>query len=179
MDFLTSFAILILIVPAIIIGLLFYFIPRIMGFPKVAKYLTITYGAIVLLFIGSMIFEDQLFFKRDARKLLKEQNIELVDDFKIINNKTHWAVGDYWHTFTLEISSKDKERIINQIKTAKNFRVITEKNFCFPNNELIQNYETDEEFVKNKSEEKKGYYYSYKISIEKKGNTLVFDYYDF
>lgn len=95
------------------IGLLLYFIPKRMGYTKVSKYLTISYSLIVLSIILFIAFEDQLFSKNDAKELVEEQGIELADEFELTNNESMSAIGDYYHTFTLQITATDKTKIIN------------------------------------------------------------------
>jgi hypothetical protein len=73
-----------------------------------------------------MIFEDELFSKKDALKLLEKHQIVLLDDFTIIENSSSWSIGDYIHSFELEISVKDKNRIIEQIKKVENFKKLEE-----------------------------------------------------
>lgn len=68
-----------------------------------------------------IIFEDDLFTKSDAQKLLIEQNIQIKDDFDLKENKSMYSPGDYYHTFTLIISPNDKLRIIKEIKSSSNF----------------------------------------------------------
>ena len=92
------------------VGLLFYFIPRRMGYKKVSKYLTISYIIIVLSILLFVTFEDQLFSKNNAKELVEEQGIELFDEFELTNNESMFAINDYYHTFTLQISAKDKKQ---------------------------------------------------------------------
>lgn len=61
------------------IGLVLYFVPKRLGRPKTAKYLTIGYGVLVLTIALFIVFEDQLFTKYSAYKLVNEQGIELND----------------------------------------------------------------------------------------------------
>jgi hypothetical protein len=49
------------------LGLLFYFVPKKLGYPQTAKYLTIFYGLFVLVISFLLVFEDQLFTKNDAK----------------------------------------------------------------------------------------------------------------
>ena len=147
---------LIMIGIAIGLGFLFYYIPKKMGYPKVGKYLSGLFALAILLLVFMTIFEDQLFTKNDARKLIEEQELKLTDDFKLENNKSMWAIGDYYHTFTLTISEKDKLEAIKQIKHSDNFIKIGE-----PIKDLLidiedkyigpkqsQNYETEISFIR-------------------------------
>lgn len=52
------------------IGLLFYFIPRKLGYPKVAKYLTLTYAVILLVIASRYYFEDRRQDRKNANAIL-------------------------------------------------------------------------------------------------------------
>ncbi|MBW4362459.1 hypothetical protein [Flavobacterium taihuense] len=52
---------------------------------------------------------------------------------EILENKSMSSIGDYYHTFTLKISEKDKTRIINEIKSSKNFNLDKETQSYFGN----------------------------------------------
>jgi len=94
------------------------------------------------------------------------------------------AIGDYYHTFTLEISELDKWKIISEIKKSKNFiksnteiidiSSLTNK---YTGQEVIQNYESRGFFVKKIfSPVGEGFAPIYRIiTIDKKSNTLVFE----
>ncbi|TPN86854.1 hypothetical protein [Aquimarina algicola] len=153
---LIGFLVFVFIVIPIGIGLLLYFIPKRMGYPKVSKYLTVSYGVIVFLIILLVAFEDQLFSKIDAKELVEEQGIELVDEFELINNESMSSIGDYYHTFTLRISGTDKMKIINTIKKSDNFKKIGEPILdlyfdtenIYKGTKRTQNYETEDSFVR-------------------------------
>jgi uncharacterized protein (UPF0248 family) len=53
---------------------------------------------------------------------LKEQGIELHDDFKLLRNESQTGIGEYFHVFELEISRKDKQRIIDQFTHAPGYK---------------------------------------------------------
>ncbi|MDM1062544.1 hypothetical protein HXZ62_08205 [Empedobacter falsenii] len=55
--------------------------------------------------------------------MVEDLNFKLNDDFKLTENVSYWAIGDYYHTFTLEISDNDKNRLINEIKSSPNFMI--------------------------------------------------------
>ncbi len=105
-----------------IIGILIYSIPEALGYPRIAKWLMWIYIVLVSVLILKTIFEDELFSKNDAVKLLAEQNIRLDDDFELVRNYSEWIPGDYYHTFTLRISAHDWQCIIQEIKSAPNFK---------------------------------------------------------
>ncbi len=149
------------------IGLLLYFVPKRLGFPKTSKYLTISYGILVLTIAFFIIFEDQLFSKNDAKELLIEQGIELSDDFKILHNETVSALADSYHTFTLEISEQDKRHAISEIQNSDNFdqdnRSIIEMVFQRENryfgSVVKLKYQTENDFIREyfKPSGKEGY----------------------
>jgi len=156
-----------------------------MGYPKVSKYLTISYGLIVLSIILFIAFEDQLFSKNDAKELVEEQGIELVDEFELTNNESMSAIGDYYHTFTLQITATDKTKIINTIKGSDNFKTIgesildlyfdTEDRYNGP--KRTQNYETEDSFVREYIKPNgDGYAPTYRrIKVYKEKEELIFE----
>jgi hypothetical protein len=169
------------------IGLLFYFIPKRLGYPKTAKYLTIVYGLFVLTIGLYIAFEDQLFTKNKAKELVEEQDIKLTDDFELLKNESMSAIGDYYHTFTLKISKRDKLNAITKIKSANNFKTSNgsiETLMYQPapdryfGKKVIQNYETENSFVREYFEPsgREGYAPTFRrISISKTDNELTFE----
>lgn len=168
------------------IGLLLYFVPKRLGHSKTAKYLTIVYGILVLTITLLTVFEDQLFTKNSAYKLVSEQGIELNDEFDIIHNESMSAIGDYYHTFTLKISKSDKQKAITAIKNADNFQYdnssvdhflyLSYNRYFGP--KVTQNYETQRAFVREFFEPstQKGYAPTFRrISIDKETNELNFE----
>lgn len=175
-----------LIVIALAGGLtfLFYWIPKKMGYPKPGKILSTIVGFAFVVLTGLIIFQDQLFSKSDARKLLAEQDINLTDKFEIIENKSMSAIGDYYHTFSLRISIKDKQVIIGQIKSSHNFKGLNERpedilhiEDRYKGKKITQNYEDSVQFVREYFEPNgEGYAPTYrKIEIDKKENILTFE----
>lgn len=59
--------------------------------------------------------------KKDILADLKNVNIELIDDFEIIDNQVSGMPERIQKTI-IEISSEDKNRIIKQIETAENYK---------------------------------------------------------
>ena len=59
--------------------------------------------------------------KKDVISDLKNVNIELRNNFKITNNNVS-GMPERTQKTTIEISSEDKARIIEQITTAKNYK---------------------------------------------------------
>ena len=175
-----------LIILAIIIGVIWlsFWLPKKLGYPKFGKYFSIIVGVLIGLYVLSGIFEDQLFSKTNSTEFLTEQNIKLNDDFEIMENKSMSSIGDYYHTFTLKISKKDKVRIINEIKKSKNFNIDKETATYFDNRKdyyegpkRVKNYETEKQFVRELFEPNgKGYAPTWrKIEIDKKENLLIFE----
>ncbi len=172
---------------AVAVGLTFlsYWIPKKFGYPKVGRYLAITLGILFSILSIYTIFEDQFFFKRDARKLLNEQDIHLTDDFEIIENKSMSGIGDYYRTFSLTISEHDKQLIIEQIKKSENFKGLKDNKSDIMHStdryfghKQIQNYEDENQFVREYFEPsgKKNYAPTYrKIEINKTDNKLIFE----
>ena len=66
------------------------------GYNKRAKYLTILFGSVILAIALFLIFEDQLFTGYEAKKLVEEQNIQLHDEYMLLDNSSSSAMGgDY------------------------------------------------------------------------------------
>jgi len=169
------------------LGCLFYFVPKKLGYPKTAKYLTIGYGLIVLTIGVFIAFEDQLFTKNNAKKLVEEQDIKLKDEFELLKNESMSAIGDYYHTFTLKISERDKREAITKIKSSDDLKVNngsieTLMNQATPDRYFgkkhTHNYETEHSFVREYFEPsgREGYAPTFRrISISKTDNELTFE----
>lgn len=167
------------------LGCLLYFVPKRLGYPKTGKYLTLIFGLLVLTIVLFIFFEDQLFTKGNAKELVEEQKISLTDKFDLIENKSMSAIGDYYHTFTLKISERDKQKAIEQIKNSTDFKKLGEPtvDFLSTNTDMyngqkqIQNYETEYGYVREYFKPNgKGYAPTYRrISIDKKENKLTFE----
>jgi hypothetical protein len=169
------------------LGLLCYFVPKKLGYPKTAKYLTIVYGLFVLTIGLYIAFEDQLFTKHNAKELVEEQDIKLKDDFELLKNESMSAIGDYYHKFTLKISERDKQNAITKIKSVDNFKtsnssIVTLMHRPQPERyfgkKVVQNYETENSFVQEYFEPsgREGYAPKFKrISISKSDNELTFE----
>lgn len=181
------FLFLVLIIPILIVaGIIFlsFWLPKKLGFPKAGKIIGVFTCCFFIYTVVAMIFEDELFSKNDARELLEEQKVYLNDDFKLEENSSNWAIGDYYHSFTLSISEKDKNRIIEEIKTASNYKdssvQVTELLYVDDerkvNVKYFQNYETNTSYVKEYIEENgEGYAPTFRqIYVDKKENELRF-----
>ena len=172
-------------ITSICIGFIFlcYWIPNKLGYKKTGFIISSILGLLIIYISIYTIFEDELFSNRNAKELLKKQGIILNDNFDILKNESDFAIGDYYHIFILKISNKDKNKIITQIVNSNNYQKIGEKvteinqeideNIGFT---IIQNYETENEYVrkiyKTFREEISPDYIT--ISLEKKGNNLIF-----
>ena len=122
-SFLVFWGLSILIFISIIIGLIYlaYWIPKRLGKKKLGLWLSGILTAGLLTLILANVFEDKFFFKSDVKERLKEHHIELKDDFELVSNKSG-GFQDYFHQFRLTISTKDRERLIEQIRTADNYK---------------------------------------------------------
>jgi hypothetical protein len=165
---------------------LFNFIPKKLGYPKTGKYLAIIFGLFVLTIILWTAFEDQLFTKDNAKELVEEQQIILTDEFELTENKSNTAIGDYYHTFTLKLSDRDKQNAISKIISADNFKkdnssvdqtlYLSDDRYFGP--KVTQNYETEKAFVREyfQPSGQKGYAPTFRrISISKSDNELTFE----
>ena len=132
------------------------------------------------------VFEDQLFTKGNAKELVEEQQILLQDKFELKENKSMSAIGDYYHTFTLKISERDKQSAIATIKRSDNFKAdntsidqtlyLSDNRYFGP--KVTQNYETENSYVREYFEPsgRKGYAPTFRrISISKTKNELTFE----
>lgn len=158
-----------------------------MGHPKTAKYLALGYTAVVLLLLLIMLFDDQLFSEDQAKRMVEDQDILLKDDFDVIENESTSGIGEYYHTFTLRISTRDKEAAIATIKSADNFKMDDGKmgdpsdyygiNPYF-GKAIRQNYETADAYVREcfVPSGQKGYAPTFrKIMIRKNKSELIFE----
>lgn len=167
-------------------GCLLYFVSKKLGYPKIAKYLTIIFGLIVLTSVLWNTFEDRFFTKNQAIKLVEEQQISLIDKFEIKQNKSASAIGDYYHTFTLKISKRDKQNAILKIKNTENFKtdnssiesLLYQSQDRYFGPKIIQNYETENAYIREyfQPSGKQGYAPTFRrITISKLENELTFE----
>lgn len=175
-----------LILISFILGIIYfsYWLLKILGYPKIGKYIAIFFTLSITVFTIYGFFEDDFFSKSDAHKLLREQGIQLKDNFDLEKNESTFSPGDYYHTFTLTISQKDKERIIDEIKKSSNFlkgdqsdSYVNDDENYYNGPKRIKNYETEDQFIRELFEPKgKGYAPIWrKIEINKKTNELIFE----
>jgi hypothetical protein len=154
-----------------------------MGFKKAGKIISgiVVLGVVYL--IITILFNDYLFFEKDARKLLSEQNVELKDDFEIIKNESIGTI-DYYHRFELLISESDKKRLLTEFKSSKSYNDSISGYFDLPRtqdryigNSVTINYQTNTEFKSEFYEPNgEGYVPTYRIiSIHRSENKLIFE----
>lgn len=164
-----------------------YTIPKRMGYPRLGKVLSVFFVFCLVALPVLIVFEDNLFTRAEAGELLAKQGITLFDDFEIDDNQSEWWIGDgYSQTFTLCISENDKQRAIAEIRQSPDFKEPGTQVVDLqhggrkrtPGPDLVQNYETDEAFVREYLKPAgNGYSPMFiRISIVKKGNTLKVEY---
>lgn len=164
---------------------LFYFIPKRLGSPKTGKILGIATALCFVYILVISVFGDAFFTEKQAADMLAEQEIILNDKFEIEDNKSTWAIGESYHTFTLNISGNDKLKVIKQIKESSNFKVLDEltdklsyRNTELPSKAIItSNYETKYAYVTEYFQAAdSGYAPTFRrISIDKTENKLIFE----
>jgi hypothetical protein len=175
-----------LILILFLLGIIYFSfrILKTLGYPKTGKYVAIFLTLSIIVLTIHAFVEDDLFSKSDAQDLLTEQDIQLKDNFNLEKNESTFSPGDYYHTFTLNISTQDKQRIINEIKQSSNFlkgdqseSYVNDDNNYYNGPKRIKNYETEEQFVRELFKPNgKGYAPTWrKIEIDKKTNKLIFE----
>lgn len=74
----------------------------------------------ILLFVSAIILpfalEDFLFFKGDAKSLLREDGIMLNGKYDITDHQIIGMTADMYETFTLKISNDDRNRLISELR---------------------------------------------------------------
>ncbi len=148
--------------------------------------MAIIFGLLVLTLVLWTVFEDQLFSKDNAKELVEEQQILLADNFELQENKSMSAIGDYYHSFILKISERDKQNAILKIKSADNFKTdnssidqmlyLSDQRYFGP--KVIQNYKTENAYVREyfQPSGQKGYAPTFRrVSISKTKNELTFE----
>lgn len=177
----------ILLFISILVGLIYlaYWFPKRLGKRKLGLWLSGIFIVGILTLIMATVFEDQFFFKSDAKEKLKEHNVELVDDFKIVSNESGGFM-DYFHQFKLKISLTDKLRLIDQIKSADNYQDEIQDMFDLRLGK-IRHSDKITSFIANYQEEKNYIFEYYKpnkpgytptwvrISISKTENKLTYE----
>lgn len=115
--------IIILIYFLLVVGLTFlaFWLPKRKGRKKLGIRLAIATFLITTSPITSFALEDYWFFKSDVTRTLENHNFILEDDFKILSHEIT-GLMDYYEQFTIELTEKDKERLIEQINNAENYQ---------------------------------------------------------
>lgn len=170
------------------LGFLFYFVSKKLGYPKTGKYLTIICGLVVLTIVFFISFEEKKFNKNEALVLVEEQGFKLTDSFDLVENKSMSAIGDYYYTFTLKISKRDKQNTISKIKNADNFKtnnssieslhLLSQNIDRYFGTKVIQNYEDKFSYIREcfKPSGLKGYSPIFRrVSISKTKDELTFE----
>ena len=152
-------------------------------FKKAGKTVAIVFTALALIPGLSFAFEDYFFFKADARKMLKENKIELKDDFQITSNHIT-GLNDLYQKFDLVISNGDKERITQQLRRSPYFQSSSGAGYRLQSmtgsrltKKSYLDYETKDAFFRETYQKlRMGYMYDYDIiSISKTENILTFE----
>ena len=148
------FFLIILLVP-ILIGYVIFRLIKHYSQIRYAKYFAIIYSLFLIGLILSVVFEDELFSKNDATELVEDLNFKLNDDFELIKNESFSGIGDYYHTFILEISDNDKNRLINEIKSSPNFMndsIYSTRKLVYPDRhkgkKTVWNYQNKTSYVR-------------------------------
>lgn len=154
-----------------------------LNFKKAGKIVAIVFSILATLPFLSFALEDYFFFKSDAKKFLTENQITLTDDFKIKLNQIT-GISDVYQKFELEISLKDKERIIQQLKGSKYFQDTVKDNHSLYSmagsgltNKIYLDFEKNEFVCRETYQKLKiGYVSDYDIiTISKTKNILTFE----
>ena len=174
----------------LLIGLLFllfllisipivFFILYKKGYKKTA----ISISIILFLFFLSCTFMNSIdsftYSKNDVKKDLNFLNVKLNDDFKIVENKID-GFPEYFQNTKLKISKSDREKILNQILSDKNYKVydsttLSESEFQVRKrpNKISINYFRDDYFYREYYEKNEGYVpIEISISLKKNNDTL-------
>jgi uncharacterized protein (UPF0248 family) len=177
---------IILILTLLCIGIifLFYWVPTKFGYRKTGIILSSLISFCLLFAVLTNVYNDDLFSKNDAVDLLAHHKMVLKENFELVTNESQSGIGDYYHTFRLKISKKDKADLINRIRNSSNFKTqyekiedITTLTDRYTGKSISQNYETTNEFV-NEIFEPLGKNMSPNhriIKIEKSDDTLTFE----
>lgn len=94
--------------------------------------------ALVVLALLTNTIDKYTISKKDIIIDLKNIDTELKDDFKIINNKV-WGMPERIQETEIQITPKDKERIINEIRNSTNY-----KSFANVQEQLASNTDTEQ-----------------------------------
>ncbi|MFW2136419.1 hypothetical protein ACK2M7_09100 [Chryseobacterium sp. TY4] len=136
----------------------------------IKKYTVGKIVSIILILLFAFPFMDDFYRsyerKHNVIKDLQTLNLRLNDKFSIIENFESYNLGGNMHNFSIEISNKDQEKIINQIVTSDNFQ--EKKN----ENDLVMDHDDKDnrEYLLNY---KYPQYYTRKIQTKIDGKTVA------
>lgn len=177
----------------LLIGLLFLLFLLILSvtiliflYRKGHKKSAIFISSILFLFFLNLAFMNSIdsftYSKKDAQKDLKILNVELHEPFKIVENKIE-GFPEYFQYTKVKISESDKEKILNQIKLDKNFKIYDSTALSLadfqlrkiPNKTSI-NFLKDDIYQREYYEKNEGNVgVSISISIKKDSDTLILE----
>ena len=133
-----------------------------------------------MLIVMSPWISDWIFSKKDAQKILSWHNIELIEDFEILENESG-GFTDYVQTFTLNISESDYQNIAEIIRNSKNYSgIITDFKIELP---VINHTSYDTINYETKNYIKREYYteqkmedgtYHFILNLSKKNRELSY-----
>jgi len=115
----------------ILILLLIITIPFIAFFIFVKKFnglkeVFVILGSTFILIFALFYFLEESDSEIISHKLV-ESNLFLNDGYKIIDAQDHQSVVDYYTSFNLLISENDKNQLIRNVRNAKKFKIMEEK----------------------------------------------------
>jgi hypothetical protein len=155
-----------------------YFVLKHYGYKKTGIAVSLFFALIVLIPFFATVFESQLYFKSDSKKDLEVAGIVLKDDFEITLSDI-FGMEDYYQITKLKISSNDRDRIIQQIITKKNFVVLKENNGAHnlqmyeDSHKIIWYYKANNDYVIETYEKKSGYSpFKLTLTVNKQTNIL-------
>lgn len=98
--------------------------------------------SIVMLFLIAFVFltntiDEISISKTDIISDLSHINVEIKDDFKITNNKVS-GMPDRIQETEIQISQKDKDRIINEIRNSANFKSFSNEQALINDTDIAQ-----------------------------------------
>jgi len=165
----------------LLVFFLFYWLPKKLGYPVFAKVLISVVTVALLCTIVITSYNNHFFSKKDAIVLLERHDIVLKDDFKVLNRKRRFGGDNYHCTLELSISERDKEAIINTIRSGANFKSGMEDadtdDVLLTNRKGLQeiNFETETRVVKERLEQVRTGEYMlahYVVTVYKNKNVL-------
>ena len=89
-----------------------------LGYKKIGYGISATILIVFLYLPFSFIFDGFFFSKSDAINVLRENKIELLDDFEF-ERKSISGIMDYILEFKIKISASDKKQILETLKTSE------------------------------------------------------------